>query len=74
MTHHAMIVGTVEYRQGDGPNIAIRRGPCEVTVTAMDATLSWTEGVTQHVTAVPLADYRRLLTSRALKLLPDANG
>ena len=42
MIKSARIIGKVEYREGDGANITIRPGPCEVDETAMDATISWT--------------------------------
>lgn len=42
MIKSARITGKVEYREGDGANITIRPGPCEIDETAMDATISWT--------------------------------
>ena len=47
----------------------IRRGPCEVTVTNLDVTISWTDGDTHGATALPLAEYTRLLTSGAIELV-----
>ena len=40
MSQTAQIIGTVQYRKGDGPNIAIRTGRVQVQTTASDATLS----------------------------------
>lgn len=68
MTQTARITGKVEYREGDGANITIRVGPCEVEETELDATISWTEGDSHGVAAIPLADYRRYLASRAIQL------
>ena len=43
MAQKAHIVGKVEYRSGDGPNVEIRPGPVDVTTAVNDATLSWTD-------------------------------
>lgn len=56
------IVGIVTYREGDGPEIAIRPGPCEVTVTNLDVTISWTDGDSRGSAALPLAEYNRFVT------------
>jgi hypothetical protein len=64
----ARIVGRVTYREGDGPEIVIRPGPCEITVTALDVTVSWNDGDTRGSTALPLAEYTRYVTSGAIEL------
>lgn len=56
---HGRVVGKVEYRQGDGPKSVIRPGPVEVSFTANDATLSWTDGETRGSAAMPLAEFKR---------------
>ncbi len=43
MAQTAHIVGKVEYREGDGPNIVIRPGPVKVETGLNDATLSWVD-------------------------------
>ena len=48
----ARIAGHVTYREGDGTEIVIPQGPCEVTVTDLDVTLSWTDGDTHGSTAL----------------------
>lgn len=69
----ALITGVVQYREGDGANITIRPGPCTVTETAMDATISWVDGDSRGAAAMPLADFRRLLARKAIRFLePDA--
>lgn len=65
----AQIVGEVEYREGDGPKIGVRKGPIEVETTPTDATLSWSDGDTRGSAAIPLADYERYLKEGAIKLL-----
>ena len=69
MTRSACIVGKVEYREGDGTNITIRPGPCEVEESALDATISWSEGDFRGAAAIPIADYRRYLAGKALRIV-----
>jgi hypothetical protein len=68
MIKNARITGKVEYREGDGANITIRPGPCEVDETTRDATISWTDGDSRGSAAMPIADYRRYLSSRAIQV------
>ncbi|MGE5116175.1 MAG: hypothetical protein ACM3N6_06730 [Betaproteobacteria bacterium] len=68
MGHPARITGTVEYREGDGPMIAIPLGPCEVEEGENDMTISWTEGDTRGSTAIPLDDFRRFVAGGAIRL------
>lgn len=68
MSKNASITGLVEYREGDGANITIRPGPCEVALTALDATISWTDGESHGSAAMPIADYRRYVASKAIQL------
>lgn len=67
-TQPASILGKVEYREGDGPNITIRPGPVGVQVTAIDATLSWADGETRGSAAMPIGDFRNYLASGAIRL------
>lgn len=68
MISTARITGTVEYREGDGPNITIRPGPCEVEETALDVTISWADGDSRGSAAMPIADYRRYIVSKAIQV------
>lgn len=72
MSQSAQIVGTVEYREGDGPNIAIRPGRVQVQTTASDATLSWSDGDTHGSAAMPLTDFNSHVTAGRITL--DARG
>lgn len=72
MIKNARITGKVEYREGDGPNITIRPGPCEVDESALDVTISWTDGESHGSAAMPLADFRRYVASKAIQV--DRNG
>lgn len=72
MRYNARIKGTVEYREGDGVAIAIRKGPCEIEETTMDVTISWTEGSTRGSTAMPLTNFRRYVANQAIEVLDAA--
>jgi hypothetical protein len=67
MIRNARITGTVQYREGDGPNITIRPGPCQVDETELDVTISWTDGDSHGSAAIPLTDYRRYVASKAIE-------
>ncbi len=68
MTQTARIVGKVEYREGDGPNIVIRRGPVAVDMAANDVTLSWVDEETHGSAAMPLIDFKRYVAEGAIVL------
>lgn len=68
MAQTARIVGKVEYREGDGPNIAIRPGPVEVTQGLNDVTLSWVDEETHGVAAMPLTDFKRFVAEGQIRL------
>ncbi len=62
------IVGTVTYREGDGVEMEVPKGPCEIEVTELDATLSWAEGDSHGSAAISLQDYKRFIAEGALEL------
>jgi len=62
------IRGKVEYREGDGTNIAIRPGPVTVQLTTVDATLSWDDGKTRGSAAMPIGDFRNYVKQGAITL------
>jgi hypothetical protein len=68
VTHHARIVGTVEYREGDGPTLPIPLGPCEFEEGIDDVTLAWSDGETHGSTAMPRDDFRRYVNEGAIQL------
>lgn len=68
MVKTACISGKVEYREGDGPNITIRPGPCEVEETGQDAIISWTDGDTHGSAAMPIADFRHYVVNQAIQI------
>ena len=69
MIKTARIIGVVEYREGDGANMTIRPGPCEIEETELDATISWVEGDTHGSAAMPMADYRRDIANKAIQIV-----
>lgn len=68
MAQTARIVGKVEYREGDGTNIAIRPGPVEVTLSETDATLSWVDEEAHGSAAMPLTDFKRHVKEGNIRL------
>ena len=36
--------GKLAYREGDGVEIPIPEGPCEIEITGLDVTLTWLDG------------------------------
>ena len=68
MKKTARITGHVQYRQGDGANQTIRPGPCEVEETALDVTISWTDGNSHGLAAMPIADFRSFVASKAIQI------
>ncbi|MCV2356495.1 hypothetical protein LNV09_20330 [Paucibacter sp. B2R-40] len=68
MSQPAHITGTVEYREGDGANITIRKGACEVEESALDVTISWTDADSHGSAAIPLGDYKRYVASKAIQI------
>lgn len=68
MAQKAHIVGKVEYRSGDGPNVEIRPGPVELNSGINDVTLSWTDEDTHGSAAMPLADFKRYVAEGLIKL------
>jgi hypothetical protein len=72
MAQQAQVKGKVEYREGDGTNISIRRGPVEVQTTPTDATLSWSDGETRGSAAMPIGDFRAYVAKGMIELEPEA--
>ncbi|HEY4340433.1 MAG TPA: isocitrate lyase/phosphoenolpyruvate mutase family protein [Steroidobacteraceae bacterium] len=62
----AEVVGTVEYRLGEGPNEVIRPGSVEVVLSPGDATLSWSDGSWRGEAAMPFASFCRYITAGAI--------
>ncbi len=69
MAKRARIVGEVVYREGDGPNMTIPKGPAEITETALDVTISWPDGEARGSTAIPITDFKRYVAKKAILVL-----
>jgi len=74
MTQHASIEGCVQFREGDGINITIRPGACEVAITDLDATISWSDGDTRGSAAIPISDFQRHLATGAIVMGTGNDG
>jgi hypothetical protein len=70
MAETARIVGEVQYREGDGPNITIRPGPVEVHMAETDVTLSWVDEDVRGSAAMPLTDFKRHVREGRIVLKP----
>ena len=68
MTQTGTIVGTVEFRPGDGAMMRIPQGPVDIETNRTDATLSWVDEETRGSAAMPLADFKRYVTEGKIKL------
>ena len=71
MEQAAHINGKVEYREGEGPNIAIRPGPVTVVTSITDATLSWTDGETHGPRPCRWATTTSASPTAASRWMPD---
>lgn len=54
---NASIRGLVEFRAGDGPLVAIPKGPVQIVLAADSAVIHWHDGAATLNAAIPLADY-----------------
>lgn len=70
MAANARVKGNVEYRAGDGPLISIPEGPLEVQVGIDSAVLSWGEGGSAQIAAIPLDEYERYVKEGLIELQP----
>lgn len=52
-----MVVGAVEYREGDGALLEIRRGVVDVEIAGTDAILTWTDDDYRGAAAIPFVDF-----------------
>ncbi len=54
------------FREGDGPEISIPPGPCELIITEADVTITWERDGVRGAAAIPLADYHRRIEEGVL--------
>jgi hypothetical protein len=60
------VKGHLTYREGDGVEITIPTGPCEIEITDLDVTLTWVDGATHGSAAMPRSEYERYLADGTL--------
>lgn len=68
MTKSGRVVGTVEFRAGDGPKAPIPLGLVEIETSLAEATLSWVDGETHGAAAMPMAEFNRYVIDGAIHL------
>jgi hypothetical protein len=64
----AMVVGAVEYREGDGVLLEIRRGVVDVEITGSDAVLTWTDDDYRGAASIPFVDFTRYVNAGDIRL------
>jgi glutathione S-transferase len=65
----AEVTGRVEYREGEGVLLELRRGLVEVDLSAMDAIVTWADENFRGRAALPAADLYRYADSGAISLV-----
>ena len=68
MTQQATIVGTVEYRPGDGAMMPIPKGIVEVETSESDVTLGWADGEARGAATMPLSEFKQYVREGAIRL------
>lgn len=69
MSHQALVIGTVEYRLGEGPKCLVPKGPVEIELSDLDVTLSWETDETRQSGSMPKADFGRYLAEKDIELV-----
>jgi glutathione S-transferase len=64
----AEVVGTVEYREGEGMPLEVRRGVVQVEITRMDTVLSWVDEKYRGEAAIPFGNFSHYVNDGAIRL------
>ena len=64
----AEVVGVVEYSEGDGPELEVRRGLVQVEVARMDTVFSWQDENYRAQAAIPFQNFSRYVSNGAIRL------
>lgn len=64
----AEIVGKVQFRQGDGVLLTVRRGRVAIEVCTCDAVLSWSDDRGRSNAAIPCSEFHRYVEEGAIRL------
>ena len=67
-TLSAEVIGTVEYSEGDGAELEVRRGLVEIEVSRMDTVFSWQDENYRGQAAIPFQNFSRYVSSGAIRL------
>ena len=67
-TLNAEVVGLVEYSEGDGAELEVRRGLVEIEVSRMDTVFSWQDENYRGQAAIPFQNFSRYVSSGAIRL------
>jgi 2-methylisocitrate lyase-like PEP mutase family enzyme len=62
----AQIVGKVEYREGEGPLTRVPIGTVEVETSASDAIVTWPDGTSHGLAAMPVANFCQYVADGAI--------
>ena len=62
------IVGNVEFRAGDGPNLKIPEGNCQILMADDSVVVTWQEGGQSLTAAIPTIEFDRYIQEGAVVL------
>jgi len=62
------IVGNVEFRAGDGPQLKIPEGDCQILMADDSVVLTWTENGQSLTAAIPKIEFDRYIQDKAVVL------
>jgi 2-methylisocitrate lyase-like PEP mutase family enzyme len=62
------IMGDVQYREGEGPLLTVPRGVVEVRTSPVDAIISWSDGQSHGLAAMPVANFCQYVADGAIAL------
>ena len=67
MSSNVIVIGEVNYREGDGPMMPIRRGLCEIEETDLEVVFGWQDGNNRLSTVIPRDEFERLIKIGAIR-------
>lgn len=67
-TLSAEVVGAVEYREGEGMALEVRRGVVQAEITPMDTVLSWADEKYRGEAAIPYANFAHYVSDGAIRI------
>ncbi|MCY1555875.1 hypothetical protein D9M68_925730 [compost metagenome] len=67
-TLNAEVVGRVEYSEGDGAELEVRRGLVEIEISRMDTVFSWQDENYRGQAAIPFQNFSRYVSNGAIRL------